>query len=154
MINLVLSVGFSVDNSAHFCHAYMIAPVGNPSKKTISEPSETPDASYLSHPSIANYPHKLERHKRCLFALNAVGIPILAGDISTICALLTLASAQSEIFIIFFKILFLVMLFGCAHAIFFLPIVFSMIGPVNVKSSENDHKHQDDPQEEDNNHIR
>ena len=27
MINVVISVGFSVDNAAHFCHAFMNAPL-------------------------------------------------------------------------------------------------------------------------------
>ena len=131
MINIVISVGFSVDNTAHFCHAYMIAPIkrADLERKRLSH-------SYLDEPRIADNFDKRERHERCLFALNSVGVPILAGDFSTICALLPLAAAQSAIFVSFFKILFLVMLFGALHAVLFLPIVFSVIGPVGVEQDE------------------
>ena len=146
MINIVVSVGFSVDNSAHFCHGYMIAPIktyeNSNEESALNEKHERrttfeiSDNSYLNNIKFTNNPKKLERHKRILFALNAVGVPILAGDISTICALVPLSSSESEIFVSFFKTLLLVMLFGIIHSLLFLPIVFSMIGPTNVRTAK------------------
>ena len=109
MINVVISVGFSVDNSAHFCHAFMNAPVHEIRKKLTKQE---------------------ERNARVIFALNSVGMPILAGDTSTMIALLPLASAQSEIFTSFFKCISLVMIFGASYAVLYLPVVLSTIGPI------------------------
>ena len=111
MINVVLCVGFSIDNAAHFCHAFTTAP-------------------------IKDIPHKLttkqERNARVLFALNSVGMPILAGDISTMMALVPLAGSTSEIFVSFTKCISLVMMFGASYAVLYLPVVLSLIGPVGI----------------------
>merc|ERR1712060_159298 len=105
---MVMSVGFSVDNAAHFCHAFISAP-------------------------IKDIPHRLtakqERNARVLFALDSVGMPILAGDLSTIVALLPLAGSNSEIFLSFWKCISLVMIFGAGYAVLYLPTVLSLVGP-------------------------
>jgi len=123
MINMVMSVGFSVDNAAHFCHAFITAPINDiPHKLTV----------------------KQERNARVLFALNSVGMPILAGDMSTIVALLPLVSSTSEIFISFWKCISLVMIFGAGYAVLYLPVVLSVIGPVGIdailKDNEKDNE--------------
>ena len=109
MINIVISVGFSVDNTAHFCHAYMIAPIKKSHIQPRPDNSSPKNNSYLDDPKIANFPDKLERHQRVLFALNSVGVPILAGDISTICALLPLGI----VFFLPFYIFTFVICFTC-----------------------------------------
>ena len=126
MINVVLSVGFSVDNAAHFCHSFMNAPL-NTDGKTI----------FIGKDKTLEYSVSNERKARVLYALNAVGLPIFAGDISTIIALLPLSTADSQIFVSFFKCVTLVMLFGVSHAIVYLPVVLSMIGPLGY---DNEHE--------------
>ena len=116
MINVIISVGFAVDNAAHICHSYMNCPI----KENM----------------VDN-----ERYYRVLFALNSVGIPIIAGDITTIAALLPIATAQSEIFVSFFRCLLLVMIFGMTHALFYLPVILSFIGPVTSVSNKKIQKH-------------
>lgn len=63
---------------------------------------------------------------RAIEALGHIGTPILQGALSTILAVLVLASSQSYIFTTFFKIMFLVMVFGFGHAMFLLPTVLSL----------------------------
>eukprot|EP01084_Bolivina_argentea_P084280 152454_1 len=123
MINVVISVGFSVDNAAHICHSYMNAPI-----------------------NLGIMNKKKERKLRIMYALNAVGIPIICGDLSTVIAILPLARAESEIFTSFFKVLFLVMLFGICHAVFYLPVVLSIIGPTSSSSSHTKTKNNIDIQ--------
>ena len=115
MINLVISIGFSVDNAAHICHAYI----------------KLDTNKYFTN--IATKAE--ERKERILYSLNAVGIPIICGDLSTIIAIIPLAGAQSEIFISFFKVLTLSMLFGILHAMIYLPVILSLIGPIQKKKN-------------------
>ena len=123
MINVVISVGFSVDNAAHFCHAFMNAPLRTDGV-----------IIYIDNKNTKLYTKENERYARVLYALNAVGMPILAGDLSTIVALLPLAGAQSEIFLSFWKCIVLVMLFGASHAVLYLPVVLSVIGPLGFNN--------------------
>eukprot|EP01084_Bolivina_argentea_P160138 278870_1 len=135
MINVVISVGFSVDNAAHFCHAFMNAPINTDGI-----------VIYIDKKNTKLYTKESERYVRVLYALNAVGMPILLGDISTIVALLPLISAESEIFISFFKCILLVMSFGASYAVLYLPVILSMFGPLghnNIINNDDSYKPTD-----------
>merc|ERR1711973_633424 len=93
---------------------------------------------YIAKGETLEYSASNERKARVLYALNAVGMPIFAGDISTIIALLPLSTADSQIFVSFFKCVTLVMLFGVSHAIVYLPVVLSMIGPLGYGNEESE----------------
>ena len=99
MICLVLSIGFSIDNVVHYCHAYM----------TSSKPS---------------------RKEKVTDALERIGMPILAGDLSTILALLVLLASASRIFKSFFWIILTVLFLGAVHAVVLLPVVLGLLGPL------------------------
>ena len=98
MIHLIMSVGFSVDFTAHICHAYMVA-------------------------------NGDTRNDRVAEAMKSAGGPIFNGAVSSILGILMLAFAKSYIFKSFFQVMLLVVLFGSAHALFFLPVLLSLIGP-------------------------
>ncbi|XP_076456429.1 patched domain-containing protein 3-like [Babylonia areolata] len=100
MIHLVMSVGFSVDFSAHVCTAYLLS-------------------------------HAVRRQDRARDAIRHAAGPILNGATSTMLGVLFLLASSSFIFQSFFKVMFLVILFGLLHAVFFLPAVLSLIGPEN-----------------------
>ena len=98
MVQLVMTVGFSVDFSAHICHAFI---------------------------SVSGQ-NKIERvHK----ALDRAGGPIMNAAFSSIVGILMLLGSSGYIFHTFFKVMFLVMLFGLLHSVLFLPVVLSLIGP-------------------------
>ncbi|OWF51348.1 patched domain-containing protein 3-like [Mizuhopecten yessoensis] len=99
MIDIVLSIGFSVDFSAHICHAYI-----------------TVDGA--------------TRKERVHRALDRAGGPIINAAISSIMGIVVLAFSSSYIFKSFFKLMFLVMVFGLAHSLLLLPLIFSLVGPV------------------------
>lgn len=62
-------------------------------------------------------------------ALHSLGLPILQGSTSTILGIIALLLAQSYIFLVFFKMVFLVILFGAMHGLFLLPVLLSLFGP-------------------------
>ena len=69
------------------------------------------------------------RKERVRIALQSSGAPIFNGAVSSILGIVMLAFAKSYIFQSFFKVMFLVVLFGICHAVFFLPSLLSFIGP-------------------------
>ncbi|XP_063233113.1 patched domain-containing protein 3-like [Bacillus rossius redtenbacheri] len=62
-------------------------------------------------------------------SLYALGLPIVQGAFSTILAVVTLIFAGSYIFLVFFKMVFLVVFFGAMHGLFLLPVLLSLFGP-------------------------
>ncbi|XP_067676454.1 patched domain-containing protein 3-like [Haliotis asinina] len=56
--------------------------------------------------------------------------PILNGGMSSFLGILVLVFSKSYIFNSFFKIMFTVILFGMLHAVFLLPLILSILGPV------------------------
>lgn len=64
-------------------------------------------------------------------ALYSLGWPIFQGAVSTILGCIALLLAGSYIFLVFFKMIFLVMIFGALHGLFLLPVLLSLLGPVS-----------------------
>ncbi|KAL1462487.1 hypothetical protein WDU94_014318 [Cyamophila willieti] len=62
-------------------------------------------------------------------ALYALGLPIFQGAMSTILGVSALILADSYIFLVFFKMTFMVILFGALHGMFLLPVLLSIFGP-------------------------
>ncbi|XP_051468076.1 patched domain-containing protein 3 [Apus apus] len=76
---------------------------------------------------------------RAIEALSLLGYPILQGAVSTILGVVVLAAAKVYIFRTFFKIMFLVILFGALHGLVFIPVFLTFFGnfcvsPHNTKS--------------------
>lgn len=70
--------------------------------------------------------HPKDRVKEALYSL---GLPILQGSVSTILGVSALLLAQSYMFLVFFKMVFLVIFFGAMHGLFLLPVMLSLFGP-------------------------
>ncbi|XP_023294117.2 patched domain-containing protein 3 [Lucilia cuprina] len=62
-------------------------------------------------------------------SFHSLGLPILQGSSSTILGIVALLLAQSYIFLVFFKMVFLVIFFGAMHGLFLLPVLLSLFGP-------------------------
>ncbi|XP_054673761.1 patched domain-containing protein 3 [Grus americana] len=78
-------------------------------------------------------------NKRSIEALSLLGYPVLQGAVSTILGVVVLAAAKTYIFRTFFKIMFLVILFGALHGLVFIPVFLTFFGnfgrsPHNTKS--------------------
>lgn len=70
-------------------------------------------------------------------ALYSLGLPIVQGSVSTILAVVPLLLAESYIFLVFFKMVFLVIFFGAMHGLFLLPVMLSLFGPNSCSSVDN-----------------
>lgn len=67
-------------------------------------------------------------NKKAIGALHQLGYPVLQGAISTILGVVVLAAAKTYIFRTFFKIMFLVILFGAVHGLVFIPVFLTFFG--------------------------
>lgn len=75
---------------------------------------------------------------RAIESFGHLGTPVVNGAISTILGTVVLSTSGTYIFRTFFKIMFLVILFGFFHAMFVLPVVLSVIGPQTCCNSNNE----------------
>ena len=76
------------------------------------------------------------RKDRVKDALYALGLPLIQSAASTILALIPLALSNAYIFRTFFKVLFLVILFGVLHGLFVIPVLLSMFGPTGKEKTD------------------
>ncbi|XP_036442146.1 patched domain-containing protein 3-like [Colossoma macropomum] len=67
-------------------------------------------------------------NKKAIDALYNLGYPMIQAAVSTIAGVVVLAASQSYIFRTFFKIMFLVILFGLVHGVVFIPVFLSLLG--------------------------
>ncbi|OLP78404.1 Niemann-Pick C1 protein [Symbiodinium microadriaticum] len=71
----------------------------------------------------------LPRAKRAELAMKEMGQPIFMGVSTTFLAILPLAFSASQVFRVFFKMFFGIVLAGGSHGLIFLPVCMSMFGP-------------------------
>lgn len=109
-IGLELAVGLSVDYAAHIAHAFLNAE------------SREDDNN--------------DRRTRTLNAVRHIGAAVAYGAGSTFLAVSMLAFSSSYVFITFFRIFYLVILFGLWHGLMLLPVVLSTIGPRSLRVTQ------------------
>lgn len=78
-----------------------------------------------------------EKVSECLYSL---GLPIVQGSFSTILGVVALLLADSYIFLVFFKMVFMVIFFGAMHGLFLLPVLLSLFGPGSCTRQQDDIK--------------
>ncbi|OXB52250.1 hypothetical protein ASZ78_012674 [Callipepla squamata] len=67
-------------------------------------------------------------NEKAIGALHQLGYPVLQGAVSTVLGVVVLAAAKTYIFRTFFKIMFLVILFGALHGLVFIPVFLTFFG--------------------------
>lgn len=82
-------------------------------------------SAHISYAFVSS--KKSTANERVIDALFSLGYPVLQGAASTIIGVLVLAASKNHIFRVFFKIMFLVMLFGLAHSIIFIPVFLTLL---------------------------
>ncbi|KMQ95278.1 patched domain-containing protein 3-like protein [Lasius niger] len=108
---LQLAIGLSVDYAAHVAHTFLHT----------ESPKDDDDAP---------------RTTRALIAVRHIGAAVAYGAGSTLLAVSMLAFSTSYVFIAFFRIFFLVILFGLWHGLIMLPVVLSIIGPPSLHATQ------------------
>ncbi|ETN81458.1 patched family protein [Necator americanus] len=99
MITIILSIGFSIEFSAHITHGF----VSNEGNLTPKE--------------------------RCIDSMEKLAWPVVHGSMSTILGVTVLAFINSYMVLVFFKTIFLVLIIGVFHALVLLPIVLATTTP-------------------------
>ena len=69
------------------------------------------------------------RNDRIYKTLVDLGPAVLNGGTSTFLAFVLLVTSKSYVFSTFFKIFFLIVVFGLYHGLVFLPVILSLVGP-------------------------
>ncbi|XP_033337627.2 patched domain-containing protein isoform X1 [Megalopta genalis] len=69
-------------------------------------------------------------------SLYSLGLPIVQGATSTILGLIALVLAGTYIFMVFFKMVFLVIFIGAMHGLFLLPVLLSLFGPTSCEADD------------------
>ncbi|XP_030607379.1 patched domain-containing protein 3 [Archocentrus centrarchus] len=71
---------------------------------------------------------KNDVNEKAIDALTLLGLPVLQGGLSTILGVVVLSASGSYIFRTFFKIVFLVIVFGLLHGLMFIPVFLTLFG--------------------------
>ncbi|GAX11662.1 hypothetical protein FisN_7Lh023 [Fistulifera solaris] len=90
---------------------------------------------YIVHVLVRYYEAKGSRSQKVTETLRTMGASILIGAASTFLGILPLAFSTSEIFGTVFVAFLGLVLLGATHGLILLPVVLSMFGPENVKST-------------------
>eukprot|EP00090_Calanus_glacialis_P005513 TRINITY_DN14271_c0_g1_i1.p1 TRINITY_DN14271_c0_g1~~TRINITY_DN14271_c0_g1_i1.p1 ORF type:complete len:913 (+),score=178.94 TRINITY_DN14271_c0_g1_i1:65-2740(+) len=69
------------------------------------------------------------RNERMVQTMTKIGPAVLNGGLSTLFAFILLSTSKTYIFLSFFKIFFLICVFGLFHGLVALPVLLALIGP-------------------------
>ncbi|XP_044533658.1 patched domain-containing protein 3 [Gracilinanus agilis] len=87
----------------------------------------------------------MSTNQKVIEALDLLGYPVVQGASSTIIGVVALAAANAYIFRTFFKIMFLVILFGAAHGLIFIPVFLTFFGICSRAHKETPQRDPDCP---------
>mmetsp|Transcript_34211 Transcript_34211/g.98490 ORF Transcript_34211/g.98490 Transcript_34211/m.98490 type:complete len:496 (-) Transcript_34211:878-2365(-) len=76
------------------------------------------------------------RSHRAAETLVLMGNPVFHGSFSTFLAMLIILTMDSYIFVIFFRMMTLVLVLGFAHGIILLPVLLSLVGPFDPQQQQ------------------
>jgi len=90
-------------------------------------------SAHIAHAFMSTHGTRDERVKK---ALADIGPAVFNGGFSTFLAFVLLANSRSHVFATFFKVFFLVVLFGLYNGLLVLPVALSFFGPKAYGSDE------------------
>lgn len=119
---LVIAIGLCVDYSAHIGKG--------PASKLFLIKVVNPQPVSAHRFMVENG----TRDERVVHTLTNIGPAVLNGGFTTFLAFILLAGSKSHVFSTFFKIFFLVVVFGLFHGLVLLPVILSIVGPSKPNS--------------------
>ena len=109
MVNMIFAIGLAVDFSSHIAHTYLIT-------KAPAVHARTPQQA---------------RQYKATMAVSQMGSSVFHGGVSTFLAISVLGFSKSYVFVLFFRLWIGIIVFGMANGFLFLPVILSIIGPVD-----------------------
>ena len=91
-------------------------------------------ASHVTH-YFTRIQHVSSRNERVKQTIIEIGPPVFHGGFSTFLAFILLATSTSFVMKIFFRVFFLVVVFGLYNGLVLLPVILSIIGPRTIDMS-------------------
>ena len=76
------------------------------------------------------------RQERATRGFLSISPAILHGGASTVLALVPIAFSQTHGFVVMFRLVSLIVLFGLFHGLLLLPVLLALLGPDNVAKKE------------------
>ena len=76
------------------------------------------------------------RDERMISTVTEIGPAVMNGGLSTLLAFILLSTSKSYVFMSFFKIFFLICIFGLYHGLIALPVFLSLLGPLSQHSAQ------------------
>ncbi|XDV26333.1 hypothetical protein PO909_030079, partial [Leuciscus waleckii] len=92
-------------------------------------------SAHISYAYVSS--EKSSANEKAMDAVTKLGYPIIQGAMSTVAGVVVLAAAESYIFRTFFKIMFLVILFGAVHGIIFIPVFLTFLSACSNSHERN-----------------
>ncbi|XDV21743.1 hypothetical protein PO909_026767 [Leuciscus waleckii] len=92
-------------------------------------------SAHISYAFVSS--EKSSANEKAMDAITKLGYPIVQGAVSTIAGVVVLSAAESYIFRTFFKIMFLVILFGAVHGITFIPVFLTFLSTCRNSHEKN-----------------
>merc|ERR1711936_1449335 len=82
------------------------------------------------------------REERIMHIMENIAPAVINGGFSSILALSLLVTSRSHIFTSFFKIFFMICVFGLYHGLIMLPVLLCLVGPVDIQPEQSSGDHQ------------
>ena len=88
------------------------------------------------------------RDERVISTMTEMGPAVFNGGLSTLLAFILLATSKSYVFMSFFKIFFLICIFGLFHGLIALPVLLALLGPIDNTEKNNVEEESNKKEEE------
>lgn len=92
-------------------------------------------------------------NEKIMESLFALGLPIVQGGVSTVCSVFAFAFVPSGVYVLFFKVVFLVVVFSGLHGLFVIPVLLAVAGPDAFQKYKNGEKNLGKKSRDDSNNI-
>ncbi|CAG9534964.1 unnamed protein product [Cercopithifilaria johnstoni] len=133
LISMLMSIGFSVDYSAHICYHYLAQNNNKRSKEPCHQPisiivgsdANVRDLSTLPSINSGNRYNSLSTgtREKLLVTFKCVGWPVIQSGFSTLLGVLPMIMVKAYVVAVFWKTIILLIILGIIHALILLPVI-------------------------------
>ncbi|KAL3994794.1 Patched family protein [Acanthocheilonema viteae] len=133
LISLLMSIGFSVDYSAHICYHYLAQKDNKKSEERCHQPISIIVGSDVNAKDLSTLP-SINSNNRCsnsipdtrarfLATFKNVGWPVIQSGLSTLLGILPMIMVEAYVVAVFWKTIILIVVLGIIHALILLPVI-------------------------------